>query len=161
MSVCKRLREYLDACGVKYVVISHSQAFTAQEIAALMHVPGREMAKTVVVKSPQGLALCVVRAMDKVDVDLVASQLDTPSVRLATEGEFKSHFPDCEMGAMPPFGNLYTVPTLVDEQLSRDREIVFNAGTHVEAVRMAFADFERLVKPRLGRITLVLSGVHG
>ena len=154
MSVCKRLREYLDACAAKYIVISHSPAFTAQEIAASMHVPGREMAKAVVIKTPQGLAMCVVRAMDKIDVDLVANQLGTTSARLATEQEFRNHFPDCEMGAMPPFGILYAVPTLVDEELTHDREIVFNAGTHVEAVRMRFDDFKRLTKPRVGHLTL-------
>ena len=158
MSVCKRLREYLDSCGVKYVVISHSQAFTAQEIAASMHVPGREMAKTVVVRTPQGIALCVVRAMDKVDVDLVAESLGAPSARLATEQEFRDHFPDCEMGAMPPFGNLYKVPTLVDELLAKDKEIVFNAGSHVEAVRLAYSDFVRLAKPRVAHLTLALTG---
>jgi len=154
MSVCKRLREYLDACGAKYIVISHSPAFTAQEIAASMHVPGREMAKTVVIKTPQGIAMCVVRAMDKIDVDLAASELGTPSARLATEQEFRNHFPDCERGAMPPFGILYAVPTLVDAELARDREIVFNAGTHVEAVRMRFDDFRLLAKPHVGHMTL-------
>jgi Ala-tRNA(Pro) deacylase len=154
MSVCKRLREYLDACGSKYIVISHSPAFTAQEIAASMHVPGREMAKTVVIKTPQGIAMCVVRAMDKIDVDLAATELGTTSARLATEQEFRNHFPDCERGAMPPFGILYAVPTLVDAELARDREIVFNAGTHVEAVRMRFDDFRLLAKPRVGHLTL-------
>jgi Ala-tRNA(Pro) deacylase len=128
MTVSKRLREHLDARNLKYVVVSHSPAFTAQEIAASLHVPGREMAKTVVIKSPDGLALCVLRAMDKVDVERVAAQLGATYARLATEEEFQSHFPDCEMGAMPPFGNLYGIPTLVDEALSLDREIVFNAG---------------------------------
>jgi len=158
MSVCKRLREHLDARNVKYVVISHSQAFTAQEIAASLHVPGREMAKTVVVKSPQGLALCVVRAMDRLDLELVASRLGTTHARLATEQEFQHSFPDCEMGAMPPFGNLYDVPTLVDEALTHDREIVFNAGTHVDAIRMSYADFADMAKPKVGRITLSLTG---
>ena len=160
MSVCKRLREHLDARNLKYVIVSHSQAFTAQEIAASLHVPGREMAKTVVVTSTQGLALCVLRAMDKVDVELVADRLGTDHARLATEEEFQHHFPDCEMGAMPPFGNLYDIPTLVDDALTRDRELVFNAGTHVEAVRMAFADFERLVKPQVAHLTLLLSGAY-
>jgi len=160
MSVCKRLREHLDARNLRYVIISHSQAFTAQEIAALLHVPGREMAKTVVIKSPQGLSLCVLRAMDKVDVDLVADRLGTPHARLATEQEFQHHFPDCEMGAMPPFGNLYDIPTLVDEALTRDREIVFNAGTHVDAIRMSYADFAAMAKPKVGHITLSLAGAR-
>src|SRR5262245_45139632 len=158
MSVCKRLREHLDARNVRYVVIAHSRAVTAQEIAAALHVPGREMAKTVVVASSQGLALCVMRAMDQVDVDRVAARLASPYARLATEQEFRDRFPDCETGAMPPLGNLYNVPTLVDEELSHDREIVFNAGTHVDAIRMAYADFAAIAKPVVGRFASSLAG---
>jgi len=154
MSVSKRLREHLDAHGVRYVVVSHSRAFTAQEIAASLHVPGREMAKAVVVRTPAGLALCVVRAMDKVDLELVADRLDAPYAWLATEEEFQARFPDCERGAMPPLGNLYELPTLVDEALSHDREIVFNAGTHVDAIRMAYAHYAALVKPKIGHFAL-------
>lgn len=153
MSVSKRLREYLDSHHVKYVVITHSQAFTAQEIAAHMHIPGREMAKAVVIKAPSGLALAVVRAQDKVDVGLVGGLLGG-QVRLATEQEFRDAFPDCELGAMPPLGNLYNVATLVDEELAKDDNIVFNAGTHTEAIRMTYADFAAHAKPRVGRISL-------
>jgi Ala-tRNA(Pro) deacylase len=154
MSVCKRLREHLDARNLRYVIVSHSRAYTAQEVAASLHVPGREMAKTVVIKTPQGLALCVVRAMDRVDVELAAARLGTTSARLATEQEFLHQFPDCEMGAMPPLGNLYEIPTLVDEALTRDREIVFNAGTHVDAIRMTYADYADMAKPKVAHITL-------
>ncbi len=158
MSVCNRLREHLDARNVKYVVIAHSRAFTAQEIAASLHVPGREMAKTVIIKSPRGLALCVLRAMDKVDVERVAALLGAPYARLATEQEFQDRFPDCEMGAMPPFGNLYDIPTLVDEALTHDREIVFNAGTHVDAIRLSYVDFAAMANPIVGQLTLSLTG---
>jgi Ala-tRNA(Pro) deacylase len=151
MSVSKRLRETLDSHAIKYVVITHSQAFTAQEIAARMHVPGRELAKTVVLRGPNGLALAVVRAQDRVDADLAGGLLGT-KVRVATEPEFAGSFPDCEAGAMPPFGNLYGLPTLVDEELSKDAEIVFNAGTHVEAIRMSYADYAACARPRVGRI---------
>jgi Ala-tRNA(Pro) deacylase len=153
MSVCKRLREYLDSHHVKYVVITHSQAFTAQEIAQRMHVPGREMAKVVVVRTPVGLALAVIRALDKVDMDLASDVLGAKA-RLATEQEFLDAFPDCEMGAMPPFGNLYDVPTLVDDELAKDDEIVFNAGTHVEAIRMKFQDFAAHARPTVVRLAL-------
>ena len=156
MTICKRLREYLDAHHVKYVVITHSQAFTAQEIAARMHVPGREMAKTVVVKTSAGLALAVVRAPDRVDLERVGGTLGD-KVRLATEQEFRTAFPDCELGAMSPFGNLYDIPTLVEEQLARDQEIVFNAGNHTEAIRMAYADFAVHARPRVGRLALSLT----
>jgi Ala-tRNA(Pro) deacylase len=152
MSVSKRLREYLDTHHVKYVVITHSQAFTAQEIAAHLHVPGREMAKTVVIKTPTGLALAVVRAQDRVDPVLVGGTLGS-AARLATEQEFRDAFPDCEVGAMPPFGSLYEVTTLVDSKLEEDENIVFNAGTHIEAIRMSFADFVTHARPRVARIT--------
>jgi Ala-tRNA(Pro) deacylase len=142
----------LDAHDTKYVIVTHSQAFTAQEIAQSMHVPGREMAKAVVVRGPKGLALAVLRALDRVDLGKLAAALGG-EVRLANEREFVDAFPDCEVGAMPPFGNLYDVPTLVDETLSRDKEIVFNAGTHTEAVRMAYADFAALVQPRIVALT--------
>ncbi len=161
MSVCKRLREHLDARNIKYIVVSHSRAFTAQEIAASLHVPGREMAKTVVIKSSKGLALCVIRAMDKVDVELVADRLAAPVARIATEQEFQHQFPDCEMGAMPPFGHLYGVPTLVDELLAKDDAIVFNAGTHTDVARMTYRDFARLVKPQVARLTLATTGAIG
>ncbi len=152
MSIGNRLREYLDSRRVKYVVISHSPSFTAQEIAASMHVPGRELAKTVVIKHPGGLAMAVVRAQDKVDLERVAKALGGAS-RLATEQEFANAFPDCELGAMPPFGNVYDVPTLVDESLASDQELVFNAGTHTDAVRMAYADYAALVQPQVLNLT--------
>jgi Ala-tRNA(Pro) deacylase len=155
MSVCKRLRDYLDYHRIKYVVITHSQAFTAQEIAQSMHVPGKDMAKTVVVKHPGGLALVVVRALDRVNLAAVGRELGGEA-RLATEREFADAFPDCELGAMPPFGNLYGVPTLVDEALAKDQEIVFNAGSHTEAVRLAYADYVLQVKPRVARLSQAL-----
>ena len=158
MSVCQRLREYLDSHHIKYLVLAHSQAFTAQEVAQRMHIPGREMAKTVVAKTARGLALVVVRAPDRVDMDLVSAALGTDA-RLATEQEFSDAFPDCELGAMPPLGNLYDVATLVDEDLGKDKEIFFNAGTHTEAIRMQFADFKTLVKPKIARVAISLSGM--
>lgn len=148
MSACKRLRDFLDFHNIKYVVLLHSQAFTAQEVAQRLHVPGREMAKVVVVKTPKSLALVVVRALDRVDLDLVSAMMG--QARMATEAEFASAFPDCEVGAMPPFGNLYDIPTLADEALMQDEEIFFNAGTHTEVVRMKFEDFQRLAKPMVG-----------
>ncbi len=158
MTVCNRLREFLDSHHIKYSVLAHSQAFTAQEVAQRMHIPGREMAKTVVVKTPHSLALVVVRAPDRVDMDLVSAVLGTDA-RLATEQEFSDAFPDCELGAMPPFGNLYDIPTLVDEELSKDEEIFFNAGTHTEAIRMKLSDLRTLAKPKVARLAISLSGM--
>jgi Ala-tRNA(Pro) deacylase len=148
MSCVKRLRVLLDSHASRYVLISHSRAFTAQEIAASLHVPGREMAKTVVVRTDRGFALVVVRAQDYVDLDRVSLELGASAV-LADESEFAITFPDCELGAMPPFGVLYHLPTLVDRELAKDDEIVFNAGTHTDAVRMPYAEYIELVKPRL------------
>jgi len=144
-----RLKEFLDSHNIKYVVISHSLAYTAQGIAALAHIPGKELAKTVVVKIDDKLALAVVPASCQVDLPLVKAAVGAKTVQLAAENEFKDRFPDCETGAMPPFGNLYEMPVFADESLSHDKEIAFNAGTHRELVRLAWEDFERLVQPRL------------
>lgn len=153
MSIVKRLRDHLDSRQVKYVVISHSQAFTAQEIAASLHVPGRELAKTVVLKTEKGLALAVMRAMDKVDLDRAREALGDDT-RIATEQEFGGVFPDCEVGAMPPFGRLYDLPVYVDACFPRGEAFVFQAGSHREVIRMRYADFERLAQPVIGEFCL-------
>lgn len=144
-----KLREFLDAQRLKYVIISHSPAYTAAGIAALTHIPGKELAKTVIVKIDGTLAMAVVSASQHVDLALLKAATFAKTVELAAEDEFKESFPDCELGAMPPFGNLYGMPVFADESLSRDQEIAFNAGSHRELVRIAWADFERLVKPRV------------
>ncbi len=143
------LREFLDAHYVKYVVISHSPAYTAQGIAALTHIPGKELAKTVVVKIDGRLAMAVLPASVHVDLRLLQKAAGAKTVELAAEGEFKDRFPDCETGAMPPFGNLYGLEVFADESLAQDREITFNAGSHRELVRLTWADFAKLVKPKV------------
>ena len=145
------LREYLDKNGVKYIVISHSPAFTAQGIAAVAHVPGKELAKTVVVKLDGELAMAVLPASFHVDLGLLKSTTDAKTTELASEEEFKDHFPECETGAMPPFGNLYGMNVFVDEGLSKDKEIAFNACSHRELIRLPWEDFQRLAKPRVIR----------
>jgi len=150
MSVSQRLRDLLDQNGVKYVVITHSQAFTAQEVAQSLHIPGQEMVKSVVLNCPEGMVLAVVPAKSRVDLERLVPPL-SGKVTLAGEKEFAQRFPECEVGAMPPFGRLYGLRTYVDESLALDQEIVFNAGTHVEAVRMAFADYRRLEAPTVLR----------
>ncbi len=147
-----KLKEFLDSHNVKYVVISHSVAYTAAGIAALTHIPGRELAKTVIVKVDGALAMAVVSASQQVDLALLKAASGAKTVDLATEDEFKERFPDCEVGAMPPFGNLYGMTVFVDETLSRDKEIAFNGGSHRELVRIAWEDFEKLVQPRLTRL---------
>ncbi len=144
-----RLKELLDRNEIKYVVISHSVAYTAQGIAALTHTPGKELAKTVIVKIDGTLAMAVVPASCQVDLALLKAAAGAGTVQLASEQEFKDRFPDCETGAMPPFGNLYGMTVFADESLSRDKEIAFNAGSHRELVRMAWNDLEKLAKPRL------------
>jgi Ala-tRNA(Pro) deacylase len=147
-----RLREFLDSHHVKYVVISHSLAYTAQGIAALAHIPGKELAKTVVVKIDGELAMAVVPSSRHVDLALLKAAAGAKTTELASEIEFKDRFPDCETGAMPPFGNLYDMTIFADQCLAQDKEIAFNAGSHRELVRLAWQDFEMLVKPRLVRL---------
>jgi Ala-tRNA(Pro) deacylase len=124
-----RLRQFLDSYNIKCVVISHSVAYTAGAIAALTHIPGKEVAKTVIIKVDDTLAMAVVSASQHVDLELLKAATKAQTVRLAAENEFKDRFPDCETGAMPPFGNLYGMSVFADEALSRDKEIVFNAGS--------------------------------
>tara|TARA_R110002111_G_scaffold53526_3_gene93003 strand:- start:592 stop:1065 length:474 start_codon:yes stop_codon:yes gene_type:complete len=149
----KRLREYLDSHDVMYVVISHSPAYTAQEIARAAHVPGQEMAKTVMVKLDDELVMIVMPAPAKIRFDLLEDMSGAEQVELAREKDFAHLFPGCEVGAMPPFGNLYEVPVIVDVALTWDEEICFNAGTHTELIRMSFTDFEALVKPTVMHVT--------
>jgi Ala-tRNA(Pro) deacylase len=146
MSIAQRLREFLNARRATYRVVDHAPTFTAQETAQTLHTPGREIAKVVVVRHGGKLALAVLPAQARVDLLRFSSVLRAP-VSLASEAEFTAAFPDCEAGAMPPFGNLYGLQTYVDESLTHDREIAFNAGTHTEAIRMAFDEYRRLAEP--------------
>lgn len=150
-----RLKRFLDSYNIRYVVISHSVAYTAGGIAALTHIPGKEVAKTVIVKIDDELAMAIVSASQHVDLEILKAATKAKTVRLAVEDEFKNRFPDCEIGAMPPFGNLYGMSVFVDEALSRDKEIVFNAGSHRELVRLAWQDFEKLVQPKLMKLAEV------
>ena len=146
-----RLREFLDSHNVKYVVISHSVAYTAQGVAALTHIPGEQLAKTIIVKIDGEFAMAVLPASLHVDLSLLRAAAGANSATLASEDEFKNRFPDCETGAMPPFGNLYGIPVFADESLSRDKEIAFNAGSHRELLRLAWDDFKKLAEPRIAK----------
>jgi Ala-tRNA(Pro) deacylase len=143
----KKLREFLDSNHVRYVCIGHSRAYTAQEIAASAHIPGKELAKTVMVKLDGNMAMAVLPASHKIDFDLLKMAAGASEVELATEREFKGMFPECEPGAMPPFGNLYGMSVFVEQTLAEDEEIAFNAGSHTELIRLAYKDFERLAEP--------------
>jgi Ala-tRNA(Pro) deacylase len=142
-----KLRDFLDSHDIKYLVISHSLAYTAQGIAALTHLSGKKLAKTVIVKIDGILAMAVVPASLHVDLDRLATLTGAQTVEIASEQEFKNAFPDCETGAMPPFGNLYDMAVYADASLGDNEELTFNAGTHRELVRMRWDDFARLVNP--------------
>src|SRR3990172_10499420 len=145
----QKLKEFLDSHDIKYITISHSLAYTAQEIAASAHIAGKELAKTVMVKIDGKMAIAVLPASYKVSFDLLKRAAGASKVELANEQEFRDMFPESEVGAMPPFGNLYGTEVFVDESLSQDEEIAFNSGSHTELIKLAYRDFERLVKPKV------------
>ncbi len=155
----RKLKDFLDKQKVKYVSITHSTAYSAQEIAASAHISGRELAKTVMVKIDGKMAMAVLPASFKVDFDLLKKAAAARKVELAGEQEFKDLFPECDVGAMPPFGNLYNMEVFAEESLTEDQEIAFNAGSHSELIRLAYRDFEKLVKPKMGRFSARLSAV--
>jgi Ala-tRNA(Pro) deacylase len=155
-----KVRTFLDTHYVPYVVISHSKAFTAQGIAAVSHISGKELAKTVIVKLDGALAMAVLPASFHIDLQSLKRAVGVRSAELATESEFRQHFPDCETGAMPPFGNLYGIPVYVDATLTEDEEIAFNAGSHRELIKLAYADFERLVQPLVLDFAAIPAGAY-
>jgi len=155
MMACGKLKKYIDDNNVPYVTITHSQAFTAQQVAASAHIKGREMAKTVIIKINDKLAMAVLPATYHVDFHLLKEITGNENVVLAHESEFKEIFEDCETGAMPPFGNLYNMDVFVAQSLTADVEIAFNAGTHSELIRMGYTDFERLVKPKILKFSVL------
>jgi Ala-tRNA(Pro) deacylase len=150
MNCKRRLEDYLRENGVPYQAQHHARAITAQEVAAAEHVPGRMFAKTVMVTTEEDeMAMFALPAPYHVNPEKAAAALDARETRLAEEERFAQAFPDCEVGAMPPFGNLYGVPVYVDRTLAEDETIVFRAGTHTDTMSVLYADFERLVEPTL------------
>ena len=147
MACKERLESYLREERVPFEVRHHPRAVTAQEVAASEHVPGKMLAKTVMVLADGEMVMLALPAAYQVDVEKAGSALGAREIRLAQEEEFEGSFPDCEVGAMPPFGNLYDVPVYVEETLAEDETIVFRAGTHVDTMSVTYADFDRLVKP--------------
>ena len=143
----KKLKTYLDENDIRYVVIQHSPAYTATEIAQSAHIPGKELAKTVLLKLDGEVVMVVLPATEMVDLELMRRATGGNVVELATEGEFAGLFPQCELGAMPPFGNLWEMKTFVDQHLREDEKIAFNAGNHTELIQLSYGDFERLVEP--------------
>jgi len=145
----RKLKELLDKNNIKYITIQHSPAYTAQEIAASARIHGKELAKTVIIKKDGKLAMAVLPANYHVDVEVLKKATGANSLTIATEQEFKDAFPECEIGAMPPFGNLYGMETFAEDSLAENKDIVFNAGTHTELIRISYADFVNLVKPKI------------
>jgi Ala-tRNA(Pro) deacylase len=143
----QRLKDFLDKNDIQYILISHSRAYTAAAIGAITHIPGKVIAKTVMVKLDGKLAMVVVPGSRHVNMATLKTTLGVNLALLVTEPEFAEAFPDCEVGAMPPFGSLYGLSVYVDETLTRDEEIAFNAGSHRELMRMRYEDFERLENP--------------
>jgi Ala-tRNA(Pro) deacylase len=143
----RTLKRFLDEHGVKYVSIEHSPAFTAPEVAESAHVAGSNFAKTVIVKLDGQLAMVVLPANRKIDLGELRDMMLSERIELASESEFQSRFPDCEIGAMPPFGNLYGLPVYVATTLADAEEIAFNAGTHHEVIKMPFEEYASLVNP--------------
>lgn len=148
MAVAK-LKEFLDREGVKYTGIPHVPAYTMQQVAASAHIPARQLAKTVIVKFDGEMAMAVLPASQKVIMQDLRDMTGSENVKFATEAEFEKHFPDCEIGAMPPFGNLYGMEVFVAESLAGNDEIAFTAGSHSEVIRMSYEDFDRLVQPKV------------
>ena len=144
-----RVIEFLDKSGVNYEVTEHKPAFTAQHMAAVEHEPGKYVAKPVVVRADEKYVMCVLPACYKIDLKALKSQLGAKSVKLATEEEIGRIFGDCELGAEPPFGNLYDLPTVIDKTLEDDEHIMFQGGTHEKAIRMSMADYRKLAEPRV------------
>lgn len=145
----KAIKDFLTRNQVKFEIVKHSPAFTAQQVAASAHIPGKNLAKTVIIKIDGKLAMVVEPAHMKVNLDALKRQLNAQRVDVATEAEFRSKFPECEVGAMPPFGKLYNMDVFVSDNLSHTDEISFNAGTHAELIKMSYQDFFKLVKPKI------------
>jgi Ala-tRNA(Pro) deacylase len=152
MPILRRLKELFDDAKVSYEVYNHPLAYTAQEIAARQHFSGKEMAKVVMIEVDDRLIMGVIPGSQKINLNTVKASLGAKQVRLATEDEFISRFPECEIGAMPPFGHLFGLPVFVDPALEKDDVIYFNAGNHVQTVRLSYKDFARLVKPQIARL---------
>ncbi len=144
-----QVSEFLDKSKVKYVVSKHKPAFSAQEMAAVAHESGKFVAKPVIVKADGQYLMCVLSAAHKIDLAALKKQLKAKSVELAQETEIGKLFSDCELGAEPPFGNLYDLPTIIDKALEDDEHILFQAGTHEKAIKMSMADYRKLVKPKV------------
>jgi Ala-tRNA(Pro) deacylase len=153
MSIPKRIRMYLDSQEVPYEWLKHSEAFTAQEVAHALHLSGKRLAKTVVVEADSRMVMAVLPASHRLVMSELRGVVEAREVKLLPEEELEKIFPGCDLGAIPPLGDLYGMDVWVDRTIADQEEIVFNAGTHADAVRMKYHDFSALVKPRIGRFS--------
>ncbi len=153
MTCRKRLEKMFREENVKFKVVKHEEAWSAQRLAGLLHIPGGQLAKVVIVQADDRWCMLVLPAPNRLDMPQVKRVLKAKEVRLAKEEEFSSLFPDCDVGAMPPFGNLYGVPVYVDRALTMQSEIAFPAGSHHEVMQVAYADFERTAQPVTGEFS--------
>ena len=160
MEIPKQLIDCLDQNKVQYEILRHSEAVTAQRIAQAEHVKGRHQAKVVMLKSGDQHLMVVLPADHHIDLDKIEKAIGKP-VSLGKEDDFKSLFSDTAIGAMPPFGNLYGLPTYVDKHLAEQDYIVFEAGTHTDAIKMSYRDYEKIVKPKVGDLAIKLHPLKG
>ena len=147
MPILSKLKDFLDSNQIQYTHTTHPLAYTAREVAQAEHIAVREVAKTVIFLNEQGYGMAVLPADSIVDLEELRNDLGLTRLRLATEAELGELFPSCELGAMPPFGNLWGLPVYVDGRLASEDMIAFNAGTHRDVIHMHYRDFERLVQP--------------
>jgi Ala-tRNA(Pro) deacylase len=152
MAIPAKLKKYLDSNKVKYKALKHKLAYTAQEIAAAQEVPGKQVIKSVLVKTDKNFVLAVLPAIHLIDLKKMKAVLKCKSLKIATEKDIEKAIPDYKPGAMPPFGNLFGLDTVSDKILREDVEIVFNGGTHTDTVKMKYSDFEKLAKPKVSDI---------
>jgi Ala-tRNA(Pro) deacylase len=155
MTIPSKLKDHLDSQKVLYELLTHEEAYTSPEIAHLLHVPGKELAKVIMIRVGERFVMTVLPSTWKIDLSRLKEIFREGPVQIATEEEFKGFFPDCEVGAMPPFGNLYGLEVYVDRSLTEDEEIVFQAGTHHDAIKMRYSDFAALVNPQVENFHLV------
>lgn len=156
MTILKKLKDVLEKNGVSYEVGFHPEVFTAQEIAAAQHIPGKEMVKVVMVKADGKMLMLVLPASYQIDMKKLKKVLKAKKVGIAKEKQFEELFPDCEVGAMPPFGNLYNLEVWIDQVLTEDASIVFQAGNHIETMRIKYSDYALLVNPKVGDFSVHL-----
>lgn len=147
MAISTKVKSYLEQEHVVYQILEHSLAFTAMEIAGAQHVPGKQFIKAVIVKADGQYIMCVLSSTHRIDFDRLKKLTASQEIYLAKESETADLFPDFELGAEPPFGQLYGLKVYVDEEVPENDEIIFNAGTHTDSVKIKYRDFKRLVNP--------------